>query len=69
MKKIMMALRIEPGLKRFLKEFADKERRSLSNFLIYAATKYIKDEKGVNWEDVRLRYLKAAEEKSTSDKS
>lgn len=57
----MMALRIEPGLKIFLKEFADKERRSLSNFLIYAATKYICDEKGVDWEDVRLSYIKAAE--------
>jgi hypothetical protein len=66
MKKILMALRIEPGLKMFLKEHADKDHRSLSNFLIHAATLHIKEKKGVDWEDVRLDYIKAAEKADDS---
>lgn len=54
----MITLRIEAELKEFLHEYAAKDRRKLSNFLLHTATTYIRENWGVNWEDVRLDYIK-----------
>ncbi len=35
---------MDDSIKAFFKEHADKERRSLSNFIINSTLKYIKDE-------------------------
>ncbi len=45
----MLGIRIEPKLKKILQELADKENRSLSNFVIHAILTYIKEHKGVDW--------------------
>ena len=45
----MIPVRIEPKLKEFLQKLADKERRSLNNFIVNATLTYIKDHHGINW--------------------
>jgi uncharacterized protein (DUF1778 family) len=42
MAKIMLNIRLEQRIKDFIKEHADKERRSLTNFIITAVLEYIK---------------------------
>jgi uncharacterized protein (DUF1778 family) len=42
MAKIMLNIRLEQRIKDFFKEHADKERRSLTNFIINAVLEYIK---------------------------
>ena len=56
MTKLMTSLRIEPGLKAFIREYAEKDRRTFSNFLIQSAIERIKQKWGVEWEEVREDY-------------
>jgi uncharacterized protein (DUF1778 family) len=49
--KIMIPVRVETNLKDFLQKFADKERRSLNNFIVNAVLTYTKDHHGVDWPD------------------
>jgi uncharacterized protein (DUF1778 family) len=42
MAKIMLNIRLEQNIKDFFKKFADKERRSLTNFVINAVLEYIR---------------------------
>ena len=42
MAKIMLNIRLEQSIKNFFKEYADKERRSLTNFIINAVLEYIR---------------------------
>ncbi len=56
MGKKLTSLRIEPGLKTFIKEYAAKDRRTFSNFLIQCAIERIKQKWGVEWEEVRENY-------------
>jgi uncharacterized protein (DUF1778 family) len=48
--KIMIAVRIEPELKDFLQKLANKERRSLNNFIVNAALEYAKDHHNADYE-------------------
>ena len=41
--KTLVTLKIEPELKEKLKDYADKERRSLSNVVILAIEEYLKN--------------------------
>ena len=61
MKKKMIALRLEPPLKAFLQEYADKEQRNFTTFMVQAALQRIKQTWGVEWEEVRLSYLEKDE--------
>ncbi len=45
----MMALRIDQDLKKFFQKFAEKENRSLSNFMINAVLAYIEKNHGIDW--------------------
>ena len=47
----MIGVRIKPKLKDFLQKLADKERRSLNNFIVNAVLTYAKDHHGVNWDE------------------
>jgi uncharacterized protein (DUF1778 family) len=47
--KKMMAIRIDQDLKKFFQKFAEKENRSLSNFMINAVLGYIKKNHGIDW--------------------
>jgi uncharacterized protein (DUF1778 family) len=49
--KIMIPVRIESNLKEFLQQSADKERRSLNNFIVNATLTYIKDHHGIDWRE------------------
>jgi uncharacterized protein (DUF1778 family) len=49
--KIMIPVRVEPKLKKFLEKLADKERRSLNNFLVNAALTYIKEHHSLEYEE------------------
>ena len=42
MTKIMLNIRLEQRIKDFFKKYADKERRSLTNFIINAVLEYIR---------------------------
>ena len=46
--KMVMSFKIEKGLKQALHTLADKEYRSLSNYIIMVLKKHL-DEKGVTW--------------------
>ena len=65
--KKLISMRIEPGLKKFIEEHAEKDRRSFSNFAVHAITTHIREKWGVDWEDVRLDYIKAAEKAEVAD--
>ena len=47
--KMVMSFKIEKELKQALQNLADKEYRSLSNYVTMILKKHL-DEKGVNWE-------------------
>jgi uncharacterized protein (DUF1778 family) len=49
--KIMIGLRVSPTFKEFLQNQADKENRTLSNFITNAVLTYVKDHKGVEWRE------------------
>lgn len=61
MAKKLLALRMEPALKAFFQEYAQKEQRSFTSFMIQAAIHRVKQVWGVDWEDVRLDYIKKTE--------
>ena len=42
MAKIMVMIRMEQYIKDFFKKFADKERRSMTNFIVHSVLEYIK---------------------------
>jgi len=44
----MVGIRIEPELKEVLENLANKERRSLNNFIVNAAVIYAKEQHGVD---------------------
>lgn len=48
-KRVMVPFRMDAGVKEFFQGLADKERRSLNNFLFNAALTYVKDHYGVDW--------------------
>jgi uncharacterized protein (DUF1778 family) len=47
----MIGLRVSPKFKDFLQSQADKENRTLSNFITNAVLTYVKDHKGVEWRE------------------
>jgi uncharacterized protein (DUF1778 family) len=49
--KTMIGLRVSPKFKDFLQSQADKENRTLSNFITNAVLTYVKDHKGVEWRE------------------
>lgn len=60
----MISMRIEPGLKKFIEEYAEKDRRNFSNFMLNSTIRYIENQWGVRWEDVRLEYIEKAEQEN-----
>jgi predicted DNA-binding protein len=47
--KTMLGIRIHPDLKKLLQDLAEKDGRSLSNFLNKIILTYLKDYEGVDW--------------------
>ncbi len=62
--KKLISMRIEPGLKKFIEEYAEKDRRNFSNFMLNSTIRYIENQWGVRWEDVRLEYIEKAEQEN-----
>jgi len=51
--KVLLGVRVEPGLKDLLQKLADGENRNLSNFVVNAVVTYLKDHKGIDdWRKV-----------------
>jgi uncharacterized protein (DUF1778 family) len=48
--KIMITLRVDENLKEFFQRMAEKERRSLTNYLVNAAIVYAEEHLGADWE-------------------
>jgi predicted transcriptional regulator len=48
MEKMSLSFKVEPGLKRALENLAEKENRSLSNYVVTFLMKHL-EEKGVEW--------------------
>jgi uncharacterized protein (DUF1778 family) len=46
--KILVNIRIEKEIKKFIEEYATKERRSISNFITNAILTYVKDHYGAD---------------------
>jgi uncharacterized protein (DUF1778 family) len=49
--KIMVGFKVSPKFKAFLQDMAEKENRSLSNFIINAVLTYIEEKHGINWRE------------------
>ena len=45
----MIALRVEPELKKVLQGLADRERRSLNNFIVNATLTYAEEHLDADW--------------------
>lgn len=46
--KLLVNIRIDKEIKRFIEEYASKERRSISNFITNAILTYVKDHHGAD---------------------
>ncbi len=47
--KIMLGIRIHPDLKKLLQDLADKDGRSLSNYVNQIILTHLKDHEGIDW--------------------
>jgi uncharacterized protein (DUF1778 family) len=47
MPKILIGIKVDPALKKILKEAARDENRSLSNFIKHCLLTYLKEKKGI----------------------
>ena len=47
----MLGIRIHPELKKRLQELADKDGRSLSNYVNKIILSYLKDHEGIDWKN------------------
>lgn len=61
MNKKLTAIRMEPALKAFVQEYAQKEHTTLTDMMVRSVIQRIKQVWGVDWEDVRLDYIKKTE--------
>ena len=46
--KLLVNIRLDKGIKKFIEEYATKERRSISNFITNGILTYIKDHHGAD---------------------
>lgn len=51
--KVLVNIRIEKEIKKFIEEYASKERRSLSNFITNAILTYVQDHHGTEPPDLK----------------
>ncbi len=56
MKKILISLRIDPKMKKFFEKYAERDNRSLANFLINAGLEHIREKFGVDWHAENLNH-------------
>ena len=47
--KIMLGVRIHPELKELLQDLADKDERSLSNYVNKIILSYLREHEGIDW--------------------
>ena len=47
--KIMLGIRIHPELKKLLQDLADKDERSLSNYVNKIILSYLKEHESIDW--------------------
>lgn len=59
--KLLVNIRIDKEIKKFIEEYASKERRSISNFITNAILTYVQDHHGAEPPDVKSSWESRAD--------